>query len=141
MKPLFLFFLLTLISGQASAQSVHYSYDAAGNRIKREIVLTRSESEPRHALKKSMASHYSETLSGKTLRIYPNPTHGMLKVELSGLTDSDRCQMRLLNNSGQQLFISEGPSATINISSQPNGVYLLHVILNDEKSIWKILKK
>ena len=130
--------MMLLFSSPLSAQSVHYGYDQAGNRISREIVFPSKSP----ALAKKMPSHYSEALSGRTLRIYPNPTHGLLKVEVSGLGADDICDIRLYNTSGQQLYSADkSSSATINITSQPVGIYYLNVIINDEKTIWKIVKK
>ena len=130
--------MMLLSSSQLLAQSIHYGYDQAGNRISREIIFPSKSP----ALAKKMLSHYSETISGKTLRIYPNPTRGLLKVELSGLGDDDSCDVRLYNTSGQQLFSSANPStATIDITSQPQGVYYLNIVINDEKTVWKIIKK
>ena len=130
--------LMLFSSNRLSAQSVHYGYDQAGNRISREIVF--SSRSP--AVKKAMHSHYTETVSGKRLQIYPNPTHGLLKVEVLGLGADDSCGIKLFNTSGQLLFSSdESSSATINITSQPVGIYYLNVIINDEKTVWKIIKK
>ena len=129
---------MPFLSSQLSAQSVHYGYDQAGNRISREIVF--SSKSP--AIKKAKTSHYSEMISGKTLRIYPNPTRGLLKVEVSGLGADDSCDISLFNTSGQQLFSTDkSSSATVNITSQPVGIYYLNVVINDEKTVWKIIKK
>lgn len=33
--------------------------------------------------------HYSDILSERTIRIYPNPTSGRLKIEIGGYDNSD----------------------------------------------------
>lgn len=51
------------------SQSLSFSYDNAGNRVKREITMA-AKALP----KKSDTTYYSEMLSEKYIRIYPNPT-------------------------------------------------------------------
>jgi hypothetical protein len=67
----------------AYAQRIEYAYDEAGNRIsrKKEIVLTKSAESP--------ATIFTQELAKRTIKIYPNPTEGHLKVEIS---DFDQCQ-------------------------------------------------
>ena len=121
-----------------SQSKLHYSYDNAGNRIKREIVVkTKSlpdESDP---------EYYSEMLSEKNIRIYPNPTEGHLKVEIVGWNNSDRGIIQLFNAVGQ-LILNEQVSSSfteLDISSRTNGFYVLHITLNGKETSWKIIKK
>lgn len=122
-----------------SAQSVNYSYDSAGNRIKREIVMkTRALQQ-----EESTAECYSDMLSERTIRIYPNPTKGKLRVEIAGYENSDQSVLRIFNVSGQQILSTHVTSswAEVDISSQTNGIYILHLSLNSKETTWKIIKK
>ncbi len=114
---------------------VNYSYDAAGNRIKREIVLSRSIENTEKPL--------SETLSEKQIKIYPNPTDGILKTEISGWETTDKCIFTLYSLKGSLIQeISVNSSTTeIDLSGESNGIYLLNIELNNSKSVWKIIKK
>lgn len=144
LKTLIIVCVSMLIPSELKAQTIHYSYDAAGNRIKREIVLAPEDSLTRQSeVKKAMTANYSDMLSGRNLRIYPNPTEGILKVDFSGCTDAEQCHVKLFNMSGQQLFFTDSPSSieTINLISQPKGIYLLSIIINGEESTWRIIKK
>lgn len=122
----------------ASAQSVKYSYDNAGNRIKREIVMkTKSPYEV-----STTTECFSEKLSEKEIRIYPNPTKGRLKIEIAGYENSDRCILRILNVSGQQILSTHANSACteLDISSKANGIYILYISLNNKETTWKVIK-
>lgn len=114
---------------------VNHSYDAAGNRIKREIVLSRSIENTEKPL--------SETLSEKQIKIYPNPTDGILKTEISGWETTDKCIFTLYSLKGSLIQeISVNSSTTeIDLSGESNGIYLLNIELNNNKSVWKIIKK
>ena len=83
-------FLLPLIV--SSQTIVNYTYDAAGNRIKREIVLSRSMENTEKPL--------TETLSRKSISIYPNPTAGLLKISISGWETTDKCKFTIFSLKG-----------------------------------------
>ncbi len=121
-----------------SQGKVKYSYDNAGNRVKREIVVN-----TKSVLDDSVSEYYSEMLSEKDIRIYPNPTRGHLKVEITGWDNVDQCQLRLYNSVGQQVLSTWAGSSYIelDISSRPDGLYILHITLNGEETSWKIIKK
>lgn len=59
--------IFSLLPLSAFAQTLSYSYDAMGNRIAREIVISKSA-----APKKDTTSYVSEVLSERTVKIYPN---------------------------------------------------------------------
>lgn len=75
-----------------------------------------------------------------TIQMFPNPTDGW--VEVRGLEKGNR--IRIITSSGMilQNRIADGPSQTISLDGQPDGVYLL-IVLKDHKpvSIQKIVKK
>ena len=82
--------LLPLIVG--SQTIVNYTYDAMGNRIKREIVLSRSMENTEKPL--------TETLSEKQISIYPNPTDGLLRIDISGRETTDKCKFSVFSLKG-----------------------------------------
>lgn len=129
--------LLSTIFCSSSGQNVSYAYDAAGNRVKREIVL-----QTRAAEDKSTNESYSEMLEDRGIRIYPNPTEGQLTVEITG---DGACRFDIYNISGQQvLTTNSGPGrVALDISSQPKGLYILRVTTENggDSSTWKIVKK
>lgn len=119
------------------AQRIEYSYDASGNRIsrKKEIVLTKSAVIP--------ATIFTEELAERTIKIYPNPTEGHLKVEIS---DFDKCQsvsLSIYNIQGQLVLKRRMESSVcdLDISGRPNGLYVLQINIDGENTSWKIIKK
>ena len=121
-----------------TAQNVTFSYDSAGNRIKREIVM-----KTRAVAKHEEPENYSEMLADKNIRIYPNPTKGMLKVEVIGYEQSDKLDLWVYDTAGRQLSVYHSASspADLDISTQPNGIYILRILLNGKETSWKIIKK
>ena len=125
-------FLLPLIV--SSQTIVNYTYDAAGNRIKREIVLSRTMENTEKPL--------TETLSRKSISIYPNPTAGLLKISISGWETTDKCKFTIFSLKGaliQEIQVSSSVTE-IDLSDESDGMYLLNIELNESKSAWKIIK-
>jgi hypothetical protein len=121
----------------AYAQRIEYAYDASGNRItrKKEIVLTKSSESP--------ATVFTEELAERAIKIYPNPTEGHLKVEIS---DFDKCQsisLNIYNMQGQVILKRKMESSVcdLDISGRPNGLYVLQINIDGENTSWKIIKK
>lgn len=135
-----LLLLLLTFSLSANADTLSFSYDSAGNRVKREIVVEK-KSAPSKA--DGNSEYFSEMLSEKEIKLYPNPTEGLLKIEICGFGDTDNCELSIYNMSGQQIRSIQvtSPVTDIDISTQPNGMYIFLITLNGDESTWKIIKK
>lgn len=116
---------------------IKYSYDDAGNRIKREIVLNTTR-----AVEVS-TSVFTEELAQRGVKIYPNPTQGQLVIEISDVEKAKSSSLSVLNLKGQTvarvMVISN--ITNLDISSEPSGTYILQIRIDDVLSSWKIIKK
>lgn len=142
-----LLLFISLSSLSVSAEQISYAYDNAGNRIKREIVIdTQAIDEPgTRAFEKPDKDDvfYSEIISEKEIRIYPNPTNGDLSVEITGYEDSDICSFLIFDMSGGMILSTkaDSPVTRLDITGKPNGMYILNIDVNGRQSSWKIIKK
>jgi hypothetical protein len=139
MKQLLLFLLLS--AGIAlSAQNVTYTYDAAGNRTQRVITLS-SKSLPSQSL--NAATPLEDLVAERKVKIYPNPTKGMLAVEVDNLEGDVKGEFSIHNAAGSLIKKQKTVSgkATFDLTSQPTGVYFLRIRLGDEVNTWKIIKE
>lgn len=137
-NSIYALFLVLALPFVNSAQNIRFSYDTAGNRIKREIIM-----ETKALDTKSTTDCFSESIAKQDIKIYPNPTDGIIKVEISVFDDTDICEISIFNASGQ-LLLSRTASSSItevDIVSQPKGIYIMRISLNGNDSIWKIIKK
>ena len=118
------------------SQQVVYSYDAAGNRIS----STLSSGSQAPILTGIDAI---EGNSEQAIHVGPNPTSNLLYIRLSQWNDSDKCHLLLSNLAGQTL--AEQPVNSVrtelNLGALPTGYYLLQVVLNNQATTYKILKK
>jgi hypothetical protein len=142
-KLILLFVSAFLLHAFSNAQSkVSYGYDLAGNRISRTIVvqsLLRSGTEE----PQEEPATYSEVLSELMIRIYPNPTQGLLHIEIENLPTEVKAQVALYHLSGTLVTVKEDVSRNteIDITQQEAGIYLLKILAGEQQTEWKIIKK
>ena len=143
-KNILFIIFMNITSVLFSQNTVSYGYDAAGNRTSRTIVIPPKQApalEPQE--EKQPAAVYTEVLSGIELKIYPNPTDGVLNVEIHNLPESQTADILLYNLSGKLIgsYKGIGESAIIDISAQVPGTYLMKIRAGDYETEWKIIKK
>ena len=141
-----IFLLFVVLSMWAAADAyaqnkIKYTYDSAGNRLSRqkEIVV-----QTRGALSDGEEpSVYEEELSETKVTIYPNPTKGVLKVDISGVEKFENAQISLYDLTGTllQQWGSISQSNAVDISDRTPGMYIMQIVYNGNTSSWKIIKE
>ncbi|MDE5701545.1 T9SS type A sorting domain-containing protein [uncultured Bacteroides sp.] len=138
-KYLLLPILFCCIGNLYGQNKIRYSYDNAGNRTKREIVLTRNE-----AMEDAgSVEPFSDMISEHEIQIYPNPTEGDLNISISNVSYDNQISITLYDMNGK--LIRKENTATervnINISDAPNGIYIMQIMIDEKVTTWKIVKK
>lgn len=138
-----LFVVLSMWAGLdlCAQQRIKFIYDNAGNRLTRQkeiVVQTRGTLSDEDS-----ASTYEERFMESKVTIYPNPTRGMLKVDISGVETFDDAGIALYDITGKQLQQWTGitPSNTLDISECSPGIYIIQIAYNGNVSSWKIIKE
>ena len=135
---------LALLPLAAFAQGrVRYTYDEAGNRVKREAVLPVQKSMARrhpYSPECQMPSGMSPALP---ISVGPNPTEGPVRIAIPGLKATDKCTLRVYAAQGELIMKADIASDAfdIDISNHPSGIYLLKITVNDNPTTWKVIKK
>lgn len=142
-----IFLLFAVLSMWAAADAcaqnkIKYTYDSAGNRLTRQkeiVIQTRGalsddEGEP---------STYEEKLSETKVTIYPNPTRGILKIDISGVEKFENARISLYDLTGTllQQWGSISQSNMVDISDRTPGMYIMQIVYNGNTSSWKIVKE
>ena len=80
-------------------------------------------------------------LANLDIKIYPNPTKGILEVEIPNIGET-KPMLIIFNSQGKQILIHpiSNQTSTVNLSDQPPGTYILKLILDQESLNWKIIK-
>lgn len=129
---------MLLASLASSAQSITYSYDAAGNRVSRGLTVSRMRKQERKTLNLADGNN----LEGK-VRLTGDSRTGSVTVEIIGHRTGDRCEVSLYALSGEDLlqFQLSEPCVTLSLGAYPDGIYIVSVTLNGESEAWKITKR
>lgn len=143
-KPIFILLLLLFALCTQAQQKASYAYDAAGNRISRTIVMGKQnvETDDKNNLP-TQTTFFEEMLSEKQLKIYPNPVESLLTVEVSDLEPASHAELSLFDEGGRLLLrrvITES-TTVIDMSLFITGNYLMRIVIENNQSIWKIIKK
>lgn len=139
MKKSNLIALLIMVISPTLAQNIDFTYDAAGNRIKREVVLTRGVSEDED---NQGVELLDGTFNDRIVKIFPNSQESTVKITISGFESDDECSLQIYFTNGVKIRsqIVTNPITIIDLSGQQQGVYLLQIILNGKSSSWRVIK-
>lgn len=119
------------------ADRIVYSYDVTGNRTSSQAIIFRGENSQDND---SVPRRHN--LSLRRISIYPNPTEGQLRVEITGSDYFDGASITIYNASGSVIY-NDSELDTVNdidLTLCPNGIYLLIIRIDGETSSWKIIK-
>jgi hypothetical protein len=121
------------------AQEIHYDYDEAGNRIKREYIILKTVSAG-VALDSIMVE---ETFEELKIQIYPNPTRGVLKIVINGNVDFDKSAISLYTTTGAILYQKQPAeqSNEIDLQNESPGMYFLKMLLDGKVKSWTVIKQ
>jgi len=146
MKAIYLLACLlvaVLFSAQAHAQTNYgFTYDASGNRLTRAVILLKSATISDTLQAKKAEKILEDQIGLQKTRIYPNPTKGMLRIDLPSLTDQEAI-LKVYDQSGRLIMnnpvVSSGNE--VDLSSSPTGFYIMVIQIGQERKEWKIIKE
>jgi hypothetical protein len=155
MKIIILLIISLGLAGFLFGQSsVNYTYDDSGNRGSRVIIMDEKMadlplSSPDSTFVKSAVtgeSHltkYQAKVGVQTINIFPNPTTELFTIKIEGWDNKTTALMNLSTSIGSSLIEKklDGAFTEVNIKEQPQGTYLLVIILNGQKETWKVVKR
>ena len=132
----------TMLKGQTFKAA--YIYDANGNRITANVIyLSSSPSNAAPNNENEVKVDFSTELS---VKIYPNPTQGDLKIEITGgnnesLINPSNC-IKVWDMVGRMIINLKSLSELNSIDLTPycNGAYVMHITINGKTKDYKIIK-
>jgi hypothetical protein len=131
---------------QAQSFTATYTYDANGNRILAQVTYL-LKSVKLDQSQDSLKTTSLDSLGNCIVRIYPNPTHGDLIVEIDGVTpDQFSAQgnaIKIWNMQGKMVLDipvrdSNNP---VDLSNIAVGPYVLKLYINGKVKSYKIIKE
>lgn len=138
--PLLSLFLMTLFTVSVHADGIiNYTYDGSGNRTSAERIINLRQAETDSTGKVKPMLH---ELTSHRITIYPNPTDGNFSIEIGAPETIEQASITIYSMSGTIIYRNDEPDAVneIDITSSPDGMYLLIIRIDGENSTWKIIK-
>lgn len=120
--------------------TIEYGYNDSGDRISRTIINLKSASFT-NGSNESTQEPLVEQIGLQEAKIYPNPTKGLLRVELPSLQNQNGI-IRVFDSNGK-LIIEKTASISnqVELFNHPSGFYFMQIIIGGEKKEWKIIKE
>lgn len=135
-----LFIVLFFPLSTHAQNTIAFVYDASGNRIQRSIVIPalRSVSTPEDSI-----PPVTDTALGNTITIYPNPTKGLLKVDIENFKEEQQGSIVIYDMKGQAIVSHRKVFAAneLDITNTSAGNYILRITLDKKTTEWKIIKQ
>ena len=134
-----LFLFLASLGG--NAQTTHsFTYDASGNRLSRIIPLKSAHITKQDTLANKLST-FEDLIGNRPVKIYPNPTKGLLKVEIP-FTAEVTATIKIFNLQGALVKDQEVTDTftELDLNDQPTGMYILRISIGELSSEWKIIK-
>jgi len=146
MKHLIIILGTLCISLSSVAQVyVSYTYDPAGNRTSRQLIIDLNNNKNETVSDSTYYSDISYTdssivdkMANQTITLYPNPTSGQITIE-----GSDIVLVEVYNALGKLIQKNENILTfnTVDLSRYENGIYIVKIHLPDRTREWKVIKK
>jgi Rieske Fe-S protein len=154
MKTIQLLIILTYIILQTNtitAQNFTYTYDAAGNRIQRQVIYLKSAQVNKQQPQENQTTGIVQDVVGEQkITIFPNPTKGKLGIQFH---QSGNMAFNYSGNSGNLIVVYDLSGKTVaqkEINSQfceidltdvRTGVYVMRISMEGKSQEWKVVKE
>lgn len=138
----FILFAIIAVDNIAQTRNVQFVYDNAGNRVGRAIVLA-SAPKTRGEVGDSINSEiYTDNFAEYHLHVYPNPTHGELRIELQGLPQNESFHLLISNTSSMIVFERNcvNNPTVVDMTDSPIGIYIMRIQYKSYIKDYKIIR-
>lgn len=149
-----LFYVVVFITALQSAKmygqgcKISISYDENGNRMLRELVCSSARDAADNPEKDSLDAintflPFQEQNQASSFKVYPNPTNGLVNIEVETEALKGRCSFVLSDVSGKVHLRKEITTNRTNLSLAhlADGVYFLILFRGDRQDVVKIVKE
>jgi hypothetical protein len=138
------------VKAQSNTPQIMYSYDAAGNRIQRKVIVLGTDEpvQPPPATPNRQASNTNssniiyEKLGAWNMAAYPNPTDSKVIVKIKDLPVGIKGSVTVIDITGKVIFQTEhiGDSNEIDLSNQAAGTYFIKIMAAEKTGEIAVIK-
>lgn len=126
-------------SNQLFSQKITFQYDDSGNQIERKYFLSKAEEKEKSEIESTFAGKFEESL-----KIYPNPTRGLLSIEWEKEFSQNISQVEILSSAAliQKSTIKTSINQlNIDLGTKQSGIYFVRFHFTDGSIVSKKLIK
>jgi len=135
-------FILTFFvsSSLFSQTNIQYGYDANGNRIQRQLVV--SDPNTQRTSEAPKEEKAKETAKELGLSVFPNPAQDKVQVAINNLGEKQEARVLLIDAQGKNLLDKKTTAQHNEVDMTPfkPGVYFIKVVVGKETLFYKVLK-
>lgn len=143
-------FLLNVVFLYAQC-SVEYSYDYAGNRTERQVICLGTTRSAEEFIEEDLdvddrniqpSEPVMSLMDNLNIRITPNPTRGLIGVEIEGACETDVLMLTVCSIGGKllQTEVLKLGINPIDLSGYANGHYILQINSGNSRKEFKLIK-
>ena len=128
--------LLSFVCVDIAQAQLTYSYSATGNRQNVHIGFAKIAATP------DEQEEYTETLDNIQFKIFPNPTKGLLKINIDTDVKIEDLKIEMFDVNGKKIIDKSVLSKEIelDITDALAGTYFMKIFVNNKPYFWNILK-
>ncbi|MCR4847439.1 MAG: T9SS type A sorting domain-containing protein [Bacteroidales bacterium] len=133
--------LWSFLLSKGQTVSYEYDYDNAGNRIRSVVVHLNDRGGYETDYGKNPSPSTEMMANGLTMTLFPNPTQGTVRFELSG---NERIGDYVLSDISGRIIekgYCENACLTLDLSCQNDGIYILELFIEKKPHTYKIIKQ
>lgn len=121
-------------------EAITFQYDNSGNRQNRTIVYSSTKSGKMDEIDPEI---FEEIVEETKFTIYPNPTDGLLQIDIPNLDTETPSSIKIFDVQGRIVYENNTPGLTnsIDMSERNPGVYILMLQAGGKTREWKIIKE
>lgn len=125
----------------SQAKDYTFEYDGSGNRTARTIYLLKSATKNEICEQTQKDKSFEDTIEKINIRIYPNPTKGIIKVEVPSIIDM-KANILVYSDQGTLIknYTASDIYTVVNLEDKPSGLYIIRISIGQTNSDWKIIK-
>lgn len=122
---------------------IEYAYDNAGNRIRQKVVDLENLSQMNAKHNEGAQPFLVDSIHSIQATIFPNPTYGLVNVALNGLPPKEIVYSKVFDVSGHLITeqVSTDTQFVLDFASYTSGIYMVQIIVGNEETAWKVIKK
>ncbi len=145
LKKAILILLLAVASVPCLAQqsgTVSFTYDENGNRTNRQMATAKNNKNKCDATD-NMNTNVIDSFEKLSVSVYPNPTKDKVNISINNKSTETPVHLTVSTPTGAVLFdkFMADSFETIDLSNLSNGMYLIKLVVNNERKTWTVTKE